>query len=130
MYAVEHISTKKRQEVHANALRFYHDSSLNVELSVEEQLAFDEARVYEVEEIQDVQKRGENDFSFLPKLSLGLDIWEVSIGCAIWTAQKTLPAAGLEPGCAISACDLCFEQLYISYSSLWKGEVYDTHVWC
>jgi len=30
-----------------------------VELSVEEQLAFDEARVYEVEEIEDVQKRGE-----------------------------------------------------------------------
>ena len=55
----EHISTKKRQEVHANALRFYHDPSLNVELSVEEQLAFDEARVYEVEKIQDVQKRGE-----------------------------------------------------------------------
>jgi len=59
VYAVEHISTKKRQEVHANALRFYHDPSLNVELSVEEQLAFDEARVYEVEEIEDVQKRGE-----------------------------------------------------------------------
>jgi len=57
VYAVEHISTKKRQEVHANALRFYHDPSLNVELSVEEQLAFDEARVYEVEEIEDVQKR-------------------------------------------------------------------------
>jgi len=32
---------------------------LNVELSVEEQLAFDEARVYEVEDIEDVQKRGE-----------------------------------------------------------------------
>jgi hypothetical protein len=59
VYAVVHISTKTRQEVHANALRFYHDPSLNVELSVEEQLAFDEARVYEVEEIEDVQKRGE-----------------------------------------------------------------------
>jgi hypothetical protein len=59
VYAVEHISTKKRQEVHAKALRFYRDPSLNVELSVEEQLAFDEARVYEVEEIEDVQKRGE-----------------------------------------------------------------------
>jgi len=32
---------------------------LNVELSFEKQLAFDEARVYEVEEIKDVQKRGE-----------------------------------------------------------------------
>jgi hypothetical protein len=32
---------------------------LNVELSVEEQLAFDEAIVYEVEDIEDVQKRGE-----------------------------------------------------------------------
>jgi hypothetical protein len=31
---------------------------LNVELSVEEQLAFDEARGYEVEEIEDVQRRG------------------------------------------------------------------------
>jgi hypothetical protein len=31
---------------------------LNVEFSVEEQLAFDEARAYEVEEIDDVQKRG------------------------------------------------------------------------
>ena len=59
MYAVEHISTKKRQEVHAKALSFYHDPSLNVELSVEEQFAFDKARVYEVEEIEDVQKRGE-----------------------------------------------------------------------
>jgi hypothetical protein len=59
VYAVEHISTKKRQEVHANAVRFYHDPSLNVELSVEEQLAFNEARVYEVDEIEDVQKRGE-----------------------------------------------------------------------
>jgi hypothetical protein len=57
--AVKHISTKKRQEVHTNALRFYHDPSLSVELSVEEQLAFDEARVYEVEEIEDVKKRGE-----------------------------------------------------------------------
>ncbi len=57
--AVEHISTKKRKEVHTNALRFYHDPSLSVELSVEEQLAFDEARVYEVEEIEDVKKRGE-----------------------------------------------------------------------
>jgi len=54
VYAVEHILTKKRQEVHANALRFYHDPSLNVKLSVEDQLAFDEARVYEVEEIEDV----------------------------------------------------------------------------
>jgi len=59
MYTVEHISTKKRQEVHANALRLYHDPSLNVELSVEEQLALDEARVYEVEEIEDVEKREE-----------------------------------------------------------------------
>jgi hypothetical protein len=59
VYAVEHISTKKRQEVHATAFRFYHDPSLKVELSVEEQLAFDEARVYKVEEIEDVQKRGE-----------------------------------------------------------------------
>ena len=59
VYAVEHISTKKRQEVHANALRLYHDPALNAELSVEEQLAFDEARVYEVQEIEDVQKRGE-----------------------------------------------------------------------
>jgi hypothetical protein len=58
VFAVEHISTKKR-EVHANALRFYHDPSLNVELSVEEQLAFDEVRVYEVEEIEDLKKRGE-----------------------------------------------------------------------
>ena len=49
VYAVVHISTKTRQEVHANALRFYHDPSLNEELSVEEQLTFDEAR----------QKRGE-----------------------------------------------------------------------
>ena len=40
-------------------MRFYHDPFLNVELGVEEQLAFDEARVYEVEEIEDVQKRGE-----------------------------------------------------------------------
>ena len=61
VYAVEHISTKKRQEFHANALRFYHDPSLSVELSVEEQLAFDEARVYEVEEIEDVKERGEVD---------------------------------------------------------------------
>jgi len=59
VYAVEHVSTKKRQEVHANSLRFYNDPSLNVELSVEEQLAFDEARVYEVEEIEDVEKREE-----------------------------------------------------------------------
>ena len=59
VYAVEHISTNKRQEVHANALRFYRNPSLNVELIVEEQLAFDEARFYEVEEIEDVQKRGE-----------------------------------------------------------------------
>jgi hypothetical protein len=59
VYAFEHISTKKRQKVHANALRFYHDPSLNVKLSVEEQLAFDKARVYEVGEIEDVQKRGE-----------------------------------------------------------------------
>jgi hypothetical protein len=59
LYAVEHISTKKRQEVHANALRFYHDPSLNVKLSFEEQLAFDKGRVYEVEETEDVQKRGE-----------------------------------------------------------------------
>jgi len=36
-------------------LRFYHDP----ELSIEEQLASDEARVYKVEEIEDVQKRGE-----------------------------------------------------------------------
>jgi hypothetical protein len=57
VYVVEHISTKKRQEVHANALGFYHDPSLNVELSVEEQLAFDEARVYKVEEIDDVKER-------------------------------------------------------------------------
>jgi len=71
----------------------------------------------------------QNDFSFLPKLSLGLDIWEVSIGCAIWATDqnvvsrsfaldgpKRLSAAGLEPGitalktscsinCAMSACD-------------------------
>jgi len=40
-------------------LRFYHDRSLNAELGVEEQLAFDEARVYEVEEIENLQKRGE-----------------------------------------------------------------------
>ena len=40
----------------ANALRFYHDSSFNVELSVEEQLAFDEARVYEVEEIEEIEE--------------------------------------------------------------------------
>ena len=60
VYAVEHISTKKRQEVHANALHFIHDPSLNVELSVEEQLASDEARVYECEEIEDVQKRGKS----------------------------------------------------------------------
>jgi hypothetical protein len=45
VYTVEHISTEKRQEVHANALRFYHEPSLNVELSVEKQLAFDEARI-------------------------------------------------------------------------------------
>ena len=60
MYAVEHISTKKSQEIHANALRFYHDPSLNVELSVEEQFAFDEVRVYEVKEIENVQKTGKN----------------------------------------------------------------------
>jgi hypothetical protein len=30
----------------------------------------------------------QNDFSFLPKLSLGLNIWEVSIGCAIWATAK------------------------------------------
>jgi hypothetical protein len=59
VYAVEHISTKKRQELHVNALCFYHDPSLTVELSVEEQLPFDEARVYEFEEIEDVQKSGE-----------------------------------------------------------------------
>jgi hypothetical protein len=59
VYSVKQISTKKRHEVHANALRFYHDPSLNVELSVEKQLAFDEARVYKVERIKDVQKRGE-----------------------------------------------------------------------
>jgi hypothetical protein len=35
-------------------LRFYHDPSLNMELRVVEQLTFDEARVYEVEEIEDV----------------------------------------------------------------------------
>jgi hypothetical protein len=52
--------TKKRQEEHANALHFIHDPSLNVELSVEEQLASDEARVYECEEIEDVQKRGKS----------------------------------------------------------------------
>ena len=59
VYAFEHISTKKRQEVQATALRFYHNPSLDVELSVEEQLALDEARVYEVDEIEYVQKRGE-----------------------------------------------------------------------
>ena len=59
MYAVEHITTKKRQDVNANALRFYHDPSLNVELSVEDQFAIDKARVYEVEEIENAQKRGE-----------------------------------------------------------------------
>ena len=59
MYAVEHITTKKRQDVNANALRFYHDPSLNVELSVEDQFATHKARVYEVEEIENVQKRGE-----------------------------------------------------------------------
>jgi len=51
LYAVKHILTKMRQEVHASSLRFYQDPSLNAELSVEEQLAFDEA--------EDVQKRGE-----------------------------------------------------------------------
>jgi len=59
VYAVEHSTTKRRREVHVKALRFYHGPSLNVELSVEEQFAFDKARVYEVEEIEDVQKRGE-----------------------------------------------------------------------
>jgi len=57
VYAVEHISTKKRQEVHVNALRFYHDPSLNVKLSVEEQLAFDEARVYEVERLRTCKRK-------------------------------------------------------------------------
>jgi hypothetical protein len=57
LYAVEHISTKKRQEVSANPLRLYYDPSLNVEFGVEEQLASKEARVYEVEEIEVAQKR-------------------------------------------------------------------------
>ena len=52
VHAVEHTSTKKRQGVYATALRFYYDPSLNVQLSVEEQLAFDEARVYEVERLR------------------------------------------------------------------------------
>ena len=42
----------------------------------------------------------QNDFSFLPKLSLGLDIWEVSIVSRSFALDgpKRLAAAGLEPG--------------------------------
>jgi hypothetical protein len=96
----------------------------------------------------------QNDFSFLPKLSLGMDIWEVSIEFAIWdTAQnvvsrsfalnepKGLAGAGLEHGitalktscstnCAMSECDYGVLSISILLSSLWKREVYHTHVWC
>ena len=51
---------KKRQESHAKALCFYRDRSLNVDLIMEEHFGFDESRVYEMEEIQNAQKRGRN----------------------------------------------------------------------
>jgi hypothetical protein len=86
----------------------------------------------------------QNDFSFLPKLSLGLDIWEVSIGVSRYFALdglKRLAAAGHEPGitalkpsrstnCAMSACDNGVLSIHILLSSLWKKEVFHTHVWC
>jgi hypothetical protein len=76
VYGVKHISTKKRQEVHAKALRFYHDPSLNVELSVKEQLASDEARVYEVEEIEDVKKRWEKWMLLVKWKDYDVETWE------------------------------------------------------
>jgi hypothetical protein len=67
----------------------------------------------------------QNDFSFLPKLSLGLDIWEVSIGCAIWTDQKgwRQQDSNLEsPLSRPVARDNGVLSIYILLSSLWKGQ--------
>jgi hypothetical protein len=79
----------------------------------------------------------QNDFSFLSKLSLGLDIWEVSIDVVsrlfALRGPKRLAAAGLEPGItalktscstnsAMSACHDDVLSIYTLFSSLWKGK--------
>jgi hypothetical protein len=75
----------------------------------------------------------QNDFSFLPKLSLGLDIWEIDVVSRSFALDGPgrLAAAELEPGipeletsgssnCAMSACDIRVLSLYILFSSLWS----------
>jgi hypothetical protein len=64
----------------------------------------------------------QNNLSFLPKLSLGLDIWEVSIDVVsrsfALNGPKRLAAAGLEPGITAQTrgrgkCTICMHGVEI-----------------